>query len=304
MDAKILFQLNESYRHGVYNQIDEEVLSEEELLDIQEWVEALIEEGYDLDEYTDEDLYEAYLEDLQEATAMAKRGYDEVPIRRQIASNTGGGAAADRATALADKPTYGWRGANTQARQNLARKQRGDFRSTTSSNPGLHGYGHQSNDPAVKAKQAARGAQRGVLTPNERRQLNREEFDLYDLVSEYLVSEGFCDSYGDADVIMVNMSEEWRDGIVEEILEGFKPTGYSMGHHSSVTGRGRKARQIDRQIEKLKRSGKKGEAMAVDFVNRMQDTPEGRAEVMAISRQNKSRPDARALRDAQRDSRG
>jgi hypothetical protein len=68
-----------------------------------------------------------------------------------------------RATALAAKQTYGGKGVNPQARENLARKQRGDFRSTTSSSPGLHGHGHQSNDPAVKAKQAARGAQRGVL---------------------------------------------------------------------------------------------------------------------------------------------
>jgi hypothetical protein len=44
----------------------------------------------------------------------------------------------------------------------------------------------------------------------------QESFDLYDLVSEYLVSEGFCDSYEDADVIMANMSEEWREGIILE----------------------------------------------------------------------------------------
>jgi hypothetical protein len=58
-------------------------------------------------------------------------------------------------------------------RENLARKQRGDFRDTTSSSPGLHGYGHQSNDPAVKALQAARGAQRGALTPKEKKQFGR-----------------------------------------------------------------------------------------------------------------------------------
>jgi hypothetical protein len=44
-----------------------------------------------------------------------------------------------------------------------------------------------------------------------------EELDLYDIVSEYLVSEGFCDSYEDAGVIMANMSEEWRDGILDEV---------------------------------------------------------------------------------------
>ena len=114
---------------------------------------------------------------LGEATAMAKRGYDEAPIRKNIAKSTGGGASADRATALADKPTYGQRGVNPQARQKLAATQRGDFRKTNSSNPGLQGYAHKSNDPDVKAKQAARGAQRGsaTLTPNEKKQLNMGE---------------------------------------------------------------------------------------------------------------------------------
>jgi hypothetical protein len=107
-----------------------------------------------------------------EATAMAKRGYDEAPIRQKIAKSTGGGEAADRATKLENQPTYG--DANkAKQRQKLARTQRGDFRNTTSSNPGLHVGQHKSDDPKVKAKQAARGAQRGALTPREKKQLGR-----------------------------------------------------------------------------------------------------------------------------------
>ena len=126
-------------------------------------------------------LYEAYSEvyapqEVDEATAMAKRGYDEAPIRQKIAKSTGGGEAADRASALEKKSTFG-DAKKAKARQDLARKQRGDFRKTTSSSPGLHGYGHKSDDPAVKAKQAARGAQRGALTPAEKKQLNREELE-------------------------------------------------------------------------------------------------------------------------------
>jgi hypothetical protein len=114
--------------------------------------------------------------EIDEATAMAKKGHDETEIRNKIAANTKGGASADRATKLANKPTYG-NSAKQNARDTLARKQRGDFRNTNSSNPGLKGYAHKSNDPAVKAKQAARGAQRGsaALTPNERQQLNMGE---------------------------------------------------------------------------------------------------------------------------------
>jgi len=115
---------------------------------------------------------EEWRESIVEATAMTKRGHDETAIRNKIAKSTGGGKSADRATALENRPTYG-DSAKETARQNLARAQRGDFRNTTSSNPGLHGYAYKSNDPDVKAKQAARGAQRGVLTPSEKRKLGR-----------------------------------------------------------------------------------------------------------------------------------
>jgi hypothetical protein len=156
---------------------------------------------------------------MDEATAMAKRGYDEAPIRKEIASKTKGGSFADKATALADRQTYG-DNKKKEGREKLARKQRGDFRNTTSSNPGLHGYGHQSNDPKVKAKQDARGAQRGraALTPNERKQLNME-FDFYDLVLSHLLDEGYADTNENALVIMANMSEEWRESILTEVSQ-------------------------------------------------------------------------------------
>jgi len=143
--------------------------------ELQEIENSLFESGL----FTEEEIH--YIigekwEELDEATAMAKRGHDETAIRNKIASSTGGGGAADRATALASKQTYGQKGKGApdpKARQKLAATQRGDFRKTASSSPGLHGYGHKSDDPAVKAKQAARGAQRGALTPQEKKDLGR-----------------------------------------------------------------------------------------------------------------------------------
>ena len=223
-------------------------------------------------------LSEAYLDvyqELDEATAMAKRGLDEPAIRNKIASQTRGGEFADKAGKLADRETYG----NTKkkaGRENLARKQRGTFRDTNSSSPGLRGYGHKATTDADKAKQSARGAQRSALTPNEKKQLNREElsldervlgqdpemrrartkdekrlppssgkeyaanqkksisymdkltknnkiipgmahesYDLFDYIMEYLITEGYADTNENALVIMANMSEDWRESIVE-----------------------------------------------------------------------------------------
>lgn len=164
------------------------------------------------------DMVKAAGKHFGEATAMAKRGLNEPAIRQQIAKNTGGGQAADRATALADRQTYGQSGVNPAARQKLAAKQRGDFRNTTSSNPGLHGYAHKSDDPAVKAKQAARGAQRGsaALTPNEKKQLNMgdESFDTYDLVLEFLYVEGYAETIEEAEQMMVSLTQEQIDEII------------------------------------------------------------------------------------------
>jgi hypothetical protein len=165
-------------------------------------------------------LQEAYLnvyQEIDEETAMAKRGKDETEIRNTIAKKTGAsgaGSFADKATALADRETYGDT-KKKEGREKLARKQRGDFRNTTSSSPGLRGYAYKSNDPEVKAKQDARGAQRGraALTPNERKQLNME-FDFYDLVLSHLLDEGYADTNENALVIMTNMSEEWRESIL------------------------------------------------------------------------------------------
>ena len=152
--------------------------------------------------------------EIDEATAMAKRGYDETEIRNKIAKSTGGGKFADKATALADRQTYGNK-SKKEAREKLARTQRGDFRRTTSSNPGLHGYAYKSNDPAVKAKQAARGAQRGALTPNEKKELNREAYAAYEFVASYLLENNFASTVNDANVIINNMSEGWFESIME-----------------------------------------------------------------------------------------
>ena len=150
-----------------------------------------------------------------EATAMAKRGLDEPAIRNKIASTTRGGESADKATALADRETYG-DNKKKEDREKLARAQRGDFRKTTSSNPGLHGYAYKATTDADKEKQAARGKQRGVLTPNEKKTLNREEVHIYDTIISHLLEYGFADTEEGADVIIENMSQSWIKQILSE----------------------------------------------------------------------------------------
>ena len=155
------------------------------------------------------------VEVVDEATAMAKRGHDETAIRNKIAKSTGGGKFADKATELENRPTFGDK-SKQASREKLARTQRGDFRRTTSSDYGLRLGAHKSNDPAVKAKQAARGAQRSALTPREKKMLNREAYEAYEFVASYLLENNFANTIDDANVIINNMSEGWFNQIMED----------------------------------------------------------------------------------------
>lgn len=46
-----------------------------------------------------------------------------------------------------------------------------------------------------------------------------ESYNLYDIVLAHLIDEGYTDTIDGANAIMANMSEEWRDDIVEEVLD-------------------------------------------------------------------------------------
>jgi hypothetical protein len=48
------------------------------------------------------------------------------------------------------------------------------------------------------------------------RKPKNEEYDLYDVILSHLLDEGYAETVENAEAIMVNMSEEWRDSIVEE----------------------------------------------------------------------------------------
>ncbi len=68
-----------------------------------------------------------------------------------------------------------------------------------------------------------------------------ERDDLFDHILEYLVAEGYADTNEDALVIMANMSEEWRQEILDEAPKGlpFGPVG--KGFRPIPAGRQREA---------------------------------------------------------------
>jgi hypothetical protein len=45
----------------------------------------------------------------------------------------------------------------------------------------------------------------------------KEGFDLYDIILSHLLDEGYADTEQAAEAIMVNMSEDWRESIIEAV---------------------------------------------------------------------------------------
>jgi len=59
-----------------------------------------------------------------------------------------------------------------------------------------------------------------VKKEEEKEDEMKEGYDLYDYLLEYLVAEGYADTNKAALAIMANMSEEWKQSIVEQSAIG------------------------------------------------------------------------------------
>jgi hypothetical protein len=136
------------------------------------WVDELLDEGYDLSDYTWDELYE---------------GYKKLPVGKMIRQ------AGHKANNLM---------AFNKTEREVAKMARVADRHSL-----------------VKGK--VRGEGQAEL--NRRKGEMKEDYDAYDLVLEYLLDEGFADTLEGAEAIMVNMSEEWIEGIFEERAPGVKP---------------------------------------------------------------------------------
>ena len=51
----------------------------------------------------------------------------------------------------------------------------------------------------------------------------REQVDLYDIILTHLLDEGYAETQEQAEVIMVNMSEDWRESILSEAILEYQP---------------------------------------------------------------------------------
>ena len=77
-----------------------------------------------------------------------------------------------------------------------------------------HHFSQFDTGPFVSDPVSKRREQKNKL--KDLKELVKEDFDLYDIILSHLLDEGYADTEQAAEAIMVNMSEDWRESIVEE----------------------------------------------------------------------------------------
>ena len=261
-------------------------LSEEQVWEeVEAWVNSLIEEGYDLSDYTWEEMYEAY---LNEERAPYRPGMGGVRRTGAEIRADAAAAAQKRAEVGANQPGYPDRTGKTEGP--LITVNPGDpedaARALSRTKPRPHS---KTGNPArIMGGDIGRGSTRGgaatldmIMGPQRnipranslpdkggkkppsrkviRRNSQAESYDVYDLVLSHLLDEGYADTFESAEAIMVNMSEEWRDGIVEAVGDVINTkTPYGM-HRTVITPTGTRSTLNNRELPAQRQRDPKAE---------------------------------------------
>jgi len=266
------YGLMEAY-NAVY--APQELTEEQVQEDFENWVNSLVEEGYDLSEYTWEEMYEEYLTEIgfnpaargsttrgavttygandtrrsqsgpvqsrfarpapataittrsgtqsapvsnlgrnyrgQELQATARANASQVRPTAPVARPAAAPAAAPRpAAAPAAAATTNTKTTPTAAPSTPATKPTNPQMSGMPSVPSMAapagGPKLSTRAQALKAGGPQAGAREKVLN---------QDLDLFDVIKGHLIDEGYADTEESALAIMANMSEEWRESIVE-----------------------------------------------------------------------------------------
>ena len=270
LTGKEVYSLMEAYQQ-VYT--PQELTEEQVWQGVENWVQSLLEEGYDLSDYTWEEMYEGY---ITEVNLAGQKGLDKVrsdmDAERQSATKLddararrfGPGvyrtvspaqtaakiepykskfagardAAFEKAKQIKGSPVLGPKIVGSGTSPTPARPAA----PTTSSSPAATAPSSKPDaaktatpdskmggdpmdqwaraNPTLAAK--VKPGQSGYNTIRTRLDADndrQENYDAYDLVLSHLINEGYADTQEAALAIMGNMSEDWKQSIVEETLD-------------------------------------------------------------------------------------
>jgi hypothetical protein len=252
-------ELTETYRQVYLGEVDDitDVMIEEV---VEELIEEFVEFGYELDEAA-EAVEEAATEYLMELNPYAPAGSKEARAYQKSTTSTKRGearkaavkGAVERVKAKAKSVKAAAGIAGSIAKDEARRAGRAAAHGVQKAASAVHAaasakkaevkkgvkslLGKGLRKAAGAAGAVAQKARKAGAAAGRAAERLGEEADLFDYILEYLVAEGYADTNEAALVIMTNMSEEWRNEIVEETLteklaKGTKGVSFSTGRHA------------------------------------------------------------------------
>jgi hypothetical protein len=248
-DALGLF---EAYQ-AVYN--PQELTEEQVWEEVENWVNDLIEEGYDLSSYTWDEMYDICLDEAVEglneidSSTIARTAHKRMQnlstaqekensardagatgeLSRLSANTSKAAAKVSRHRALSSahaRSRSRMKGLNEIDSSTIARtdlKRRKNLNDAEAEEMRARDAGAPMRElsglSAKTSKAAAKVSRHRALSSahaRSRSRINKEEVDIFDAILEHLIAEGYADTNESALVIMANMSEEWRESIMEK----------------------------------------------------------------------------------------
>ena len=73
---------------------------------------------------------------------------------------------------------------------------------------------YRSGELPFQKQKKADQAQEFLKKHPRKKRTQKEQVDIYDIILSHLLDEGYAETLEAAEAIMVNMSEEWRDSVV------------------------------------------------------------------------------------------
>ena len=251
-------------------------LTEEQIWEeVEDWVNELTEEGHDLSDYTWEEMQEAYIE---EARAEGVKPYKPQPLKplpqaKPLSGQRGDGSGYKDRTGKTEGPLITVNPGNPEeARKALEKtKQKPHTRtgnptrimspnlSTTREVDAVRGMvqGKAINNPTASSLPKGSSA-KPKLSREIIRRPQAEEVDVYDIILSHLLDEGYASSVDAAEKIMVNMSEDWRNVIIDEILDEANGRAQTRSAARDIITRERKIGTMTKGVDPEHRIGPKG----------------------------------------------
>lgn len=247
--------LMEAYS-AVYNddlrlQLEEENQINEQIEAFLTLVDALMEEGYDLSDYTYGELYEAcisenLLTDILKGGLGLLRGGGRAllagakPAIKGVLTKVGGAAVPVGIAAVIDQLMSGGKGREyAGAAFNAAREGLHNIPSPEKAGKSLSKLGQDAQNfmnmtPSSSGSSSSSGS--GTPTPGNPLGLKKEDYDVYNIIAGYLINEGYVDDVDSAWTFIENMSEEWAQSIIEGVADRRLPPEKRAGARNRRAG--------------------------------------------------------------------